>query len=64
MNTIELEAKKAVLAREILCMDDETMINNIRLCFFMIPINWVELGLKLLKICNTKRPSRHGKKFQ
>jgi len=31
MNTIELEATKAVLAREILCMDDETMINNIRI---------------------------------
>jgi len=31
MNTIELEAKKAVLARDILCMDDETMINNIRI---------------------------------
>ena len=29
MNTITLEAQKAGLAREILCMDDETMINNI-----------------------------------
>jgi len=29
MSVIELEAKKAGLAREILCMDDETIINNI-----------------------------------
>jgi len=29
MNTIALEAQKASLAREILCIDDETMINNI-----------------------------------
>jgi len=29
MSVIELEAQKAGLAREILCMDDETMINNI-----------------------------------
>ena len=28
MSAIELEAQKASLAREILCMDDETMINN------------------------------------
>jgi len=28
MNTIALEAQKASLAREILCMEDETMINN------------------------------------
>jgi len=28
MSVIELEAQKAGLAREILCMDDETMINN------------------------------------
>jgi len=28
MNTIALEAQKAGLAREILCMEDETMINN------------------------------------
>ena len=28
MSVIELEAQKASLAREILCMDDETMINN------------------------------------
>jgi hypothetical protein len=31
MSTIELEAQKAGLAREILCMDDEDLINNIRL---------------------------------
>ena len=31
MSTIELEAQKAYLAREILCMHDETMINNIGL---------------------------------
>ena len=29
MSVIELEAQKAGLAREILCMDDETMINKI-----------------------------------
>jgi len=29
MSAIELEAQKASLAREILCMDDETMINNL-----------------------------------
>ena len=29
MNTIELEVQKAGLAREILCMKDETVINNI-----------------------------------
>ena len=29
MNTIELEVQKADLAREILCMEDETVINNI-----------------------------------
>jgi ABC-type Zn2+ transport system substrate-binding protein/surface adhesin len=29
MNTIELEAQKANLAREILCMEDETIINNV-----------------------------------
>jgi hypothetical protein len=29
MNTIELEAQKASLAREILSIDDQTMINNI-----------------------------------
>ena len=29
MNTIALETQKASLAREILCIDDETMINNI-----------------------------------
>jgi hypothetical protein len=29
MNTIELEVQKAGLAREILCMEDETVINNI-----------------------------------
>jgi len=28
MSTIELEAQKACLAREILCMDNETMINH------------------------------------
>jgi len=28
MNTIALEAQKAGLAREILCMEDETVINN------------------------------------
>jgi hypothetical protein len=28
MSTIELEAQKAGLAREILCMEDENMINN------------------------------------
>ncbi|MDR2233751.1 MAG: hypothetical protein LBE56_11635 [Tannerella sp.] len=31
MNTIALEAQKASIAREILCMEDETVINNIRL---------------------------------
>ena len=29
MNTIALEAQKAGLAREILCMEDATVINNI-----------------------------------
>ena len=29
MNTIALEVQKASLAREILCMEDETVINNI-----------------------------------
>jgi hypothetical protein len=29
MNTLELEVQKASLAREILCMEDETIINNI-----------------------------------
>ena len=29
MNTIALEAQKAGLAREILCMEDETVINQI-----------------------------------
>ena len=29
MNTIELEVQKAGLAREILCMEDESVINNI-----------------------------------
>ena len=29
MSTIELEVQKAGLAREILCMEDETVINNI-----------------------------------
>ena len=33
MSTIELEAQKAYLAREILSIDDETMINNMRLFF-------------------------------
>jgi len=28
MNTIEFEAQKAYLARKILCMNDETMLNN------------------------------------
>jgi len=28
MNTIALEAQKASLAREILCMEDETVINS------------------------------------
>ena len=28
MNTIALEVQKASLAREILCMEDETVINN------------------------------------
>ena len=32
MNTIELEAQKASLARKILSMDDEAMIHNIWLC--------------------------------
>ena len=31
MNTIELEAEKASLARQILCIDDINMIHNIRL---------------------------------
>jgi len=32
MNTVvELEAEKALLARQILCIDDENMIHNIRL---------------------------------
>ena len=32
MNTVmELEAEKASLARQILCIDDENMIHNIRL---------------------------------
>ena len=31
MNTIELEAEKASLARQILCIDDVNMIHNIRL---------------------------------
>ena len=29
MSTIELEVQKASLAREILCMDDAAMINNL-----------------------------------
>jgi len=29
MNTIALEAQKASLAREILCLEDENMINNV-----------------------------------
>ena len=29
MSTIELEAKKASLAREILCINDVTIINNL-----------------------------------
>ena len=29
MNTMELEVQKAGLAREILCMEDATVINNI-----------------------------------
>jgi len=29
MNTVAFEAQKAGLAREILCMEDETVINNI-----------------------------------
>jgi len=29
MSTIELEAQKACLAREILCIKDETIINNV-----------------------------------
>ena len=29
MNTIELEAQKAFLAREILCIDDETLISTV-----------------------------------
>ena len=29
MNSIELEAQKADFSRKILCMDDETAINNI-----------------------------------
>ena len=29
MNTIEIEAQKARLAREILCMDDVAVINNV-----------------------------------
>jgi len=29
MNSIALEAQKAGLAREILCMEDETVINNL-----------------------------------
>ena len=33
MSTIELEAQKAYLAREILSIDDETMINNMLLFF-------------------------------
>jgi len=33
MSTIELEAQKAGLARDILCMDDETLINHIRMLF-------------------------------
>jgi hypothetical protein len=28
MNVMELEAQKAILAREILCMEDETIVNN------------------------------------
>ena len=28
MSVIELEAQKASLAREILCMEDETIVNN------------------------------------
>jgi len=31
MSTIELEAQKAFLAREILCINDENMLHNIRL---------------------------------
>ena len=31
MSTIELEAQKAFLAREILCINDEAVIHNIRL---------------------------------
>ena len=38
MNTLELEVQKAGLAREILCTEDETMINHI----------WL-----LLKKCNS-----------
>jgi hypothetical protein len=29
MNTIALEARKASIAREILCMEDEAVINNV-----------------------------------
>jgi hypothetical protein len=29
MSVIELEAQKASLAREILCMEDETIVNNV-----------------------------------
>ena len=31
MSTVELEAQKAGLAREILCIDDVTILHNIRL---------------------------------
>jgi len=36
MNTMELEVQKAGLAREILCMEDETVINNI----WLLLKNW------------------------
>jgi len=35
MSVIELEAQKASLAREILCMEDETIVNNMWLMLKM-----------------------------
>ena len=44
MNTITFEAQKAGLAREILCMEDETVINNI--------------GLMLKTVSQQKKPQK------
>ena len=48
MSTIELEAQRASLAREILCLDDETMVNNMWL-FLKGSITASDLQEKALK---------------